>query len=56
MGSMASLFAGAAKRVDPWRHEWEAPYVVGSADRIFANTFDQIERDRARAGRARHAL
>ena len=44
MGSMNFVFAGAAKRVERWRHEWEEPYVVGSADRIFANTFDQIER------------
>ena len=44
MGSMNFVFAGAAKRVDHWRHEWEESYVVGSADRIFANTFDQIER------------
>ena len=44
MGSMNFVFAGAAKRVERWQHEWEAPYVLGSADRIFANTFDQIER------------
>jgi uncharacterized protein (DUF849 family) len=44
MGSMNFVFAGAAKRVARWQHEWEAPYVLGSADRIFANTFDQIER------------
>ena len=44
MGSMNFVFAGAAKRVERWQHEWEEPYVLGSADRIFANTFDQIER------------
>jgi uncharacterized protein (DUF849 family) len=44
MGSMNFVFSGAARRVEHWRHEWEEPYVLGSADRIFANTFAQIER------------
>jgi uncharacterized protein (DUF849 family) len=44
MGSMNFVFAGAADRVRTWKHDWEEPYVRGSSDRIFANTFDQIER------------
>jgi uncharacterized protein (DUF849 family) len=44
MGSMNFVFAGAARRVAEWQHSWEEPYVLGSADRIFANTFAQIER------------
>ena len=44
MGSMNFVFAGAADRVRSWRHDWEGPYVRGSTGRIFANTFDQIER------------
>jgi uncharacterized protein (DUF849 family) len=44
MGSMNFVFAAAARRVERWLHPWEEPYVLGSADRIFANTFSQIER------------
>jgi uncharacterized protein (DUF849 family) len=44
MGSMNFVFAGAADRVASWKHDWEEPYVRGSSDRIFANTFAQIER------------
>ena len=43
MGSMNFVFTAAAKRVDRWLHAWEESYVRGSADRIFANTFTQIE-------------
>jgi uncharacterized protein (DUF849 family) len=44
MGSMNFVFTAAANRVQQWQHPWEEPYVLGSADRIFANTFSQIER------------
>jgi uncharacterized protein (DUF849 family) len=43
MGSMNFVFTAAARRVEHWLHAWEQPYVRGSADRIFANTFTQIE-------------
>lgn len=43
MGSMNFNFAGAANRVKEWKFDWERDYVVGSEDRIFANTFRQIE-------------
>jgi len=44
MGSMNFVFSGAARRVPAWQHDWEEAYVRGSSDRIFPNTFDQIER------------
>jgi uncharacterized protein (DUF849 family) len=44
MGSMNFNFAGAARRVSDWKFEWEEAYVKDSDDRIFANTFRQIER------------
>jgi uncharacterized protein (DUF849 family) len=43
MGSMNFNFAGAANRVQDWKFDWERDYVLGSADRIFSNTFRQIE-------------
>jgi uncharacterized protein (DUF849 family) len=44
LGSMNFVFSAAARRVERWLHPWEEPYVLGSEDRIFANTFAQIER------------
>ena len=44
MGSMNFNFAGAANRVKDWKFDWEREYVLGSADRIFSNTFVQIEK------------
>ena len=43
MGSMNFNFAAAAARVKRWNHGWEQDYLLGSADRIFSNTFTQIE-------------
>ncbi|TCK25834.1 3-keto-5-aminohexanoate cleavage protein [Pseudonocardia endophytica] len=43
MGSMNFNFAGAAARIEHWRHDWEREYLLGSVDRIFSNTFTQIE-------------
>jgi uncharacterized protein (DUF849 family) len=43
MGTMNFVFSAAARRVEHWLHPWEEPYVRGSEDRIFANTFTQIE-------------
>ena len=50
MGSMNFVFTAAARRVEHWQHDWEEPYVLGSADRIFANTFAQIEYTLAELG------
>jgi len=43
MGSMNFVFSGAADRYDTWKEPWERDYILGSDDRIFANTFRQIE-------------
>ncbi|MCQ8186748.1 BKACE family enzyme [Streptomyces rugosispiralis] len=43
MGSMNFNFAPAVGRISDWRHGWERDYLLGSADRIFSNTFTQIE-------------
>lgn len=50
MGSMNFNFAAAAQRVTEWRFDWERDYVLGSQDRIFSNTFGQIERILASLG------
>ncbi|QDO89346.1 3-keto-5-aminohexanoate cleavage protein [Ornithinimicrobium ciconiae] len=43
MGSINFVFSGAAAKFDTWKHDWEKDYLLGSEDRIFANTFRQIE-------------
>lgn len=43
MGSMNFVFSGAAHKFDTFKHDWERDYLLGSEDRIFANTFAQIE-------------
>lgn len=43
MGSMNFVFAGVADKYTKWAFEWEEDYVRGSADRVFSNTFNQIE-------------
>jgi uncharacterized protein (DUF849 family) len=43
MGSINFNFSGAAAKERTWLHEWEQPYVLGSAGSIFANSFTQIE-------------
>jgi uncharacterized protein (DUF849 family) len=43
MGTMNFVFSAATRRVEHWLHSWEEAYVRGSENRIFANTFTQIE-------------
>lgn len=43
MGSINFVFSAGASRFDTWKHDWEKGYLLGSEDRIFANTFSQIE-------------
>jgi len=43
MGSMNFNFAPAAEKEREWKYEWEKPYLLGSAETIFSNTFTQIE-------------
>src|SRR5271167_4925316 len=44
MGSMNFGIFGLADRYPNWKHEWEAPYLRGTEDFIFRNTFRDIER------------
>ncbi len=44
MGSMNFGIFGLADRYTTWKHEWEAPYLRGTEDFIFRNTFRDIER------------
>jgi len=43
MGSMNFGLYGALERFSDWQHDWEEPYLDGSRDRIFRNTFQDIE-------------
>lgn len=43
MGSMNFGLYPALDRFDQWQHDWEIPYLDGSRDRIFRNTFSDIE-------------
>jgi uncharacterized protein (DUF849 family) len=44
MGSMNFALHPLAKRYDQWRYGWEKPYLEGTKDFIFRNTFGDIER------------
>ena len=43
MGSMNFGMYHMMSRYPTWQHDWEAPYLEGSRDRIFRNTFKDIE-------------
>lgn len=43
MGSMNFGMYQMMSRYPTWQHDWEAPYLEGSRDRIFRNTFKDIE-------------
>jgi len=43
MGSMNFSFHPMAERIKEWRYDWEKPYVEGSKDVVFKNTFADIE-------------
>ena len=43
MGSMNFNISGAAEKPREWKHEWEKPYLDGTVDHIFRNTFKDIE-------------
>ena len=43
MGSMNFNIAGAAAKPRDWKHDWEKPYLEGTVDHIFRNTFKDIE-------------
>ncbi len=44
MGSMNFGIFGLADRYTDWKHTWEEPYLRGTDDFIFRNTFRDIER------------
>lgn len=44
MGSMNFALYPLAQRYDHWKHAWEKPYLEGTKDFIFRNTFSDIER------------
>lgn len=44
MGSMNFGIYPAADKVSEWKHDWEEPYLRGTDDFIFRNTFRDIER------------
>jgi uncharacterized protein (DUF849 family) len=44
MGSMNFGVFQAARGVKEWRHDWEEPYLLGSAGGVYVNTFTQIDR------------
>ncbi len=44
MGSMNFSIHPAARKIKDWRYEWERPYVEGTEDIIFRNTFRDIKR------------
>lgn len=44
MGSMNFNIAPSAARITTFKHEWERPYLEGTTDFIFRNTFKDIER------------
>ncbi|MBT3227391.1 MAG: 3-keto-5-aminohexanoate cleavage protein [Deltaproteobacteria bacterium] len=43
MGSMNFGLFPAAKKYTTWKHDWEKPYLEGTDDFIFRNTFKDIE-------------
>lgn len=44
MGSMNFSIHPAARKITQWQHDWEKPYVEGTEDIIFRNTFRDIKR------------
>ena len=44
MGSMNFAIFGLADRYQTWKHDWEEPYLRGTDDFIFRNTFRDIAR------------
>jgi uncharacterized protein (DUF849 family) len=44
MGSMNFSIHPAARKIREWKYEWEKPYVEGTEDIIFRNTFRDIKK------------
>lgn len=43
MGSMNFSFHRAAQGITDWKYDWEKPYIEGTEDMIFRNTFKDIK-------------
>jgi len=43
MGSMNFNISRAGDKITSWKHEWEKPYLAGTVDHIFRNTFQDVE-------------
>jgi uncharacterized protein (DUF849 family) len=50
MGSMNFAFHKTARGVGDWKHSWEKPYVEGSEDLVFRNSFRDIKAILAQLG------
>ena len=50
MGSMNFNIAPSAARVKSFKHDWEKPYLEGTTNYIFRNTFQDIEQVVERLG------
>ncbi len=44
MGSMNFNISGAGEKRTEWKHAWEKPYLEGTVDHIFRNTFGDVAR------------
>lgn len=51
MGSMNFNISGSAARIPKFKYEWEKPYLEGTTDFIFRNTFKDIEQIVEKLGR-----
>jgi len=51
MGSMNFGLYPALNKFSEWQHDWEVPYLNGSRERIFRNTFTDIETILERLGK-----
>ena len=51
-GSMNFAFHKAGRGIDQWTHDWEQPYVEGTEDMIFRNTFRDMKSVIAQLGDA----
>jgi uncharacterized protein (DUF849 family) len=52
MGSMNFAFHRAGRGISNWKYPWEKPYVEGSEDLIFRNTFSDMKKVIAELGNA----
>ncbi len=50
MGSMNFSFHKAGRGVQQWKHDWEKPYIEGTEDLIFRNTFADMKSVLSRLG------